>query len=221
MPPTGPPCRSAYERCSTRWVRSGAVLVAVVLGFGVAACDPADPDPTLSPTIEQTSESPSAAPTQTPGPTLTPSPTPTPSPTKMSDREAARQAVLDYYEEDGRIGMDPDGDPNDIKKVAGGEQATIERAKFREWRAKGWTQTQPAQIKNLQITGISTQGSVATAEASFCVDVSEVDVVDRNGTSQVVDGRPDEFNSLMWLEKQSDGRWLAVKERDGGDACDG
>lgn len=194
--------------------------VAAMMVIGVAACNPGDnPTPTPTPTSDATTTTPSATPTPTPTPT--PSPTPTPTSTPTTAEAAAKQAVLDYYEVYNKVAMDPKGDPNDFADVTAGELREVSVATFKSWRAKGWHATAPVKVRNLRIGVVTTKDGVAAVQATSCGVVKDVDVVDEEGKSQVVDDRPDYLSKVMWLEKKAGSdRWVVIRSRDGGNACD-
>lgn len=199
----------------------GATVIAataVLMVVGIAACTPDDgPTPTPTPTPDASTTAPTSSPTPTPS--LTPSPSPTPSPTPAEN--AARNALLDYIKVLNKITQDPQGeDPNDLRRVAGGELLSNWIAEAEQFRARGWHATGPLKVKNLRVGAVTTSGGTSTVQATYCADVTGVDVVDRDGKSVVNEDRPDRTSNKVWLEKKKGGDWLPIRSRNEGDACD-
>jgi len=190
-----------------------ATLASVLLIGGLAGCDPADPAPPPSPP-PGSSPTPAAS---TPAPTPTPTPSPSPTSQKEKEEAAIKQAVLDYYAISNKISMDPESDPDLLRQVAAGSLLETDLGAMKEWRAKGWRSTKAVKIRNLEVRSIESRPNRATAV--YCIDSTGVDVLDRDGESQVVEGRPNHFPSVATLER-IDGRWMPVRERTEGDACD-
>lgn len=190
-----------------------AAATALLIG-GLAGCDPDEPTP--PPTVASSAN----APGTTANPTSaapTPSPTPTRSSQQEKDTAAIKQAVLDYYVTYNKVRMHPDSNVEALKQVAAAELLQVELGAMKEWRAKGWRSTKAVQVENLDIQSDTQQDEQATA--TYCVNSTGVDVVDRKGKSQVVKGRPDYFPTITQLEKRN-GHWIPVRERDGGNSCD-
>ena len=115
-----------------------------------------------------------------------------------------------------RLSTNPDADINQLKSVAAGALLEVELNMYREWRAKGWTATKAVKIENLTVGSVT----ATTASARYCANSTGVDVIDRNGKSQVVEGRPDFFSKLVQLKKAKDGAWVPTRQTTEGDACD-
>ena len=189
-----------------------AAATALLIG-GLAGCDPDEPTP--PPTVASSAN----APGTTANPTSaapTPSPTPTRSSQQEKDTAAIKQAVLDFRAVTERLSMSPDADVNQLKSVAAGALLEVELNMYREWRAKGWKATKAVKIENLKVGSITAK----TATATYCANSSGVDVVDRNGKSQVVEGRPDFFPKRVKLNRTKSGKWMPTGQTTEGHACD-
>lgn len=199
---------------------AGTALLAVAgMIIGLSACDPEPMDPsppTTSPSATSTG-SVSSSPTST----RTPSPSPTPTSSEDAERAAIREAFFEFQSTLNRITTDPSVDIDILRNVAGGELLDLQMGTMKQWRAKGWRATKKVAVENVQIEEVSVKGDVRTALVTYCANSTGVDVVNSDGKSVVVDGRQDYFPRRHWLELGDNGQWLPVRERDGGDACDG
>lgn len=135
--------------------------------------------------------------------TANPAPTPTtdasspatsPSPTTDSERAAAdvEAMVREYYRVSDTVAKDP-ADVAPLDAVAADPALSRSQAEFEQWAADGWRQTGDLTVAELVVQAVSLGSSddEATAQVDVCYDVTGLDIVDADGTSQVAADRPD------------------------------
>ncbi|RPF21473.1 hypothetical protein [Myceligenerans xiligouense] len=132
-----------------------------------------------------------------PAPTPTPatsSPALPPSPTKDSERAAAdvEAIVREYYQVSDSVAKAP-ADVAPLDAVAADPALSRSKAEFEQWAAEGWYQTGDLTVAELVVQSVSLGSSddEATAQVDVCYDVTGLDIVDADGTSQVAANRPD------------------------------
>lgn len=162
-------------------LRTPALLAAaLLLSVAATSCTGDDPDPdgSLSP-----------APTSTPSETSA-----SPSPTPLSETEQAAQdveaLVRRYYEITDAIGQDADEPIRQLRQVMSGGYLFAEMRFAERQRRNGNVQIGDTKIRELVVDTLSIDGT-PTAYVHVCWDVSDVDVVDPQGSSVVVSGRAD------------------------------
>lgn len=180
-------------------LRCRVQLVAVVLAFGAfaAGCAKSEP-PQPTPTPSSTSQSATAS----------PSPTPTPTPTASEAAAIARArgyaAMLD------KLSSNPKANLDELSTVARGKAADKWRQIILDDRSAGHRQTGSTKLTLISAkAGSSDQQWVVT----MCLDVSGVDVVDRDGKSVVTKNRPDRVRDVLTVQQDtSSSRWYVTQD---------
>lgn len=167
--------------------RLGVAMTAAITGvIAVCGCD-ASPPPTPS-----TSSSDSAPSSDSPSPVTTRSP-------GWDSEEAAANAetvVRDYYAVVDELRSDPDSDVVALDAVASSialssRQRQIERERGDGWHQTGLTKVVMIDLQGVDLSNTDADGTVAPlAQFDVCIDVSDVDVLDANGSSVAAAGRP-------------------------------
>lgn len=129
-----------------------------------------------------------------PIPTLPPSPTATP--LFASEEEAlaaAEEAYAAYLEVSNEISADGGFNPERIDAVVTGSLLEASHDGFETLREEGWRTVGASKVVGvtLQYVDIPSGDMEGFLVAYFCVDYSEVDVLDAGGSSVVSPGRPD------------------------------
>ena len=126
-----------------------------------------------NPTPTPSSPSPSAS--ATPTPTTEPSPTPS-----TASEQAAVDAVVLYLHVLDKLGSDPESDLNELNTVATGQALAQLQHNLMQYRIEGWRQVG----EQIPTFVESTAGSSAAEwSVTMCIDVSKVEVLDRDGQS--------------------------------------
>lgn len=138
-----------------------------------------------------------------------------------------------YVEVTDAVGQNPKT-VKELESVAiSTELSVLKQNEFGQWQKKGWHQTGDTKIVGLQLTSMSLdnsapdKGKVPTAEFQVCVDVSDVDVVDRSGKSVITDARADQWTTkygvanYSWKTDPQNG-WRVAWSEDvpGGKSCE-
>lgn len=148
---------------------------------------------------------------------------------KQSQSEAAaehaKQLVHDYFATVDELGQD-DGQPlSDLSKVAVSRQLSVLRNTITQQRKAGQRQTGDTKIADLKVQSVNLDnsdppaGKVPTVTLDACWDVSDVDVVDKNGKSIVSPNRPDTawtrytVANYHWSDHPTDG-WRVASGQD-------
>lgn len=208
--------------------RAAATVLAVLTVTLTGACNGAEPGPTPDPSASQISAPPpQTGEPQTPTPstsatsnTPTPEPSASPSPTPTADPGAAAvEVVTRYFKLLDSLYQDPDKPGDDLRKVSTGDARRESIASINNLRGKGQVQVGDSVLRNAS-AGIP-KGDVGEQQVSVqvCIDVSDVDVVDKDGKSVVAKGRPDEFPAELTMQ-QYDGAWYVEQHRTEGSACE-
>lgn len=155
----------------TRGSRLMAAGLLAALTF--TGCAEGGADPTPGPTQGTAARSQSALPIPTP------SRTPTPTPSTDSER-AAVAAVVAYLGVVDRLASDPDSDLNQLNTVATDQALAQMQHNLMQYRIEGWRQSGEQVPKFVDSTP---GGTAAEWSVTMCVDVSGVDVVNREGQS--------------------------------------
>lgn len=104
--------------------------------------------------------------------------------------------VRTYFQVTDRLGQNPKAPLSSLKTVDVSGVLSQDQHTFTEWRAKGWKKTGNLEVTKMQVEQVSlnnsdpSQGKVPTVAIAVCTDASNVDVVDKTGTSVVLKGRP-------------------------------
>ncbi|WP_394769005.1 hypothetical protein [Lacisediminihabitans sp.] len=142
-------------------------------------------------------------------PRSTSTPTPSAEPLFASDAEAlaaATAAYAAYLKVSDEILMQGGIHPERIDAVTTKSWADIQAVSFREEHQKGWVSSGGSRYDGMTLQTYdsdATVGSVAVA-VYVCVDVSAVDVRDRNGVSVVSSDRPDRAPMEVSFERRNE-----------------
>ncbi len=172
---------------------ASALAVPVLLVAVATACTPAD-GAGFSPTPQPTAPATSAK--------STPPTTPTPSPTSSEEAEKgdAEQAVVAFWKLTDKLQSDPNQSLSKLVKVARGESASNWRQVITYMRKEQYTQVGSTVIRSVSATKKGKRSWDATA----CIDVSKVNVVDKKGKSVVRAGRPPRVEYDYVIERDGD-----------------
>lgn len=169
-----------------------AVVVLLACTVALAACNSENPRP-------------SSSTSRTPAPSSSASTSSVPSPTKPltpaeQDLLSAGEAVAQYWRIIDEVASDPKVSLNVLATVARSQALEQWQTTLSEFRAKQWTQEGVSVVRDIDP---STDGESFTVAA--CVNVAELDVVDRSGKSVVVDSRPVEQRFTYKVVKAPEG----------------
>jgi hypothetical protein len=208
--------RAARLRTRTRWILAGvglAVAGAVAIGIPLVIA-PADPPP-ADPELAEEEEAPPPPPLE-----LT---MPTPAP--LGDEAAATDAVVTAAETlvsaTNEVLQRADGGFEGIESVATGFVEGELQALAIERERMGYRQVGEASVTGVTIRSIDLTASPPVALLEVCIDTSDLDVVDSNGTS-VADQlyRPDRPVLHLYGAVFIDGLWrLSTHEIPDGATC--
>jgi hypothetical protein len=166
--------------------RRVSALAAATLAVSVlAGCSD---DSTVTAT---TSESPTAT---SPAPTSTTSKPPTESEVAQ---QAATEVVHDYFATIDRLRQDPRLPLAELKKVAISGQLAAQEIFTRNQRKVGNQQTGHSKVVDMVVQSVNLDnsapeaGKIPTVQVDVCWDVSQVDILDRQGRSMITAERPD------------------------------
>lgn len=171
-------------------------------------------------------QSPGADPATSPPNTKTTSSGGTPNQSESeAATEAAKQLIHDYFATIDKLGQD-DGEPvSDLGKVAESRQLSVLRNSITQQRKAGQRQTGDTKVAELKVQSVNLDnsdpaaGKVPTVTVDVCWDVSDVDVVDKNGKSVVSPNRPDTawtrytVANYHWSDHPTDG-WRVASGQD-------
>lgn len=192
-----------------------SLAAAVVVGLLAASgCTGGDIDSTSPPSATTTVNEPVPSPSQ--------SPHSSPSPTTESELAAANAEALarEYYRVTDVVAKDPT-DLEPLESVATSAELIRLQNTFGPWAEDGWHQTGSVQVIDLTIQSVSLDdpdaeaGAGPTVQIDVCYDVTDVDVVDAAGESQVEADRSDRAWERLWVSNPdySDDRtagWLVA-----------
>lgn len=180
--------------------------------WGLTACGGGGPEPQPAPpTQPPPQQSHSATPEPSPtGSTATPG-----SRTEKSTREVLA-LVKKYFAVDEAVATDQTTPLKRYNEVAAGDYATelqrgAQAMRAKGYRVKGKTRPSTPELKDLNLA--PAKRKPATARVAVCVDVRDVDVVDKRGKSVVSATRADAYNEVLRLERKSYG-WRVVDASD-------
>lgn len=171
-------------------------------------------------------QSPGADPAPKPSSTKTTSSGETP---KQSESEvaadAAKQTIGNYFATVDKLGQHDDQPLSELGKVAVSRQLSALRNTITQQRKAGQHQTGSTKVAQMKVQSVNlddsdpTAGKVPTVTVDACWDVSDVDVVDKNGKSIVSPNRPDTawtrytVANYHWSDHPTDG-WRVASGQD-------
>lgn len=127
--------------------------------------------------------------------------TASPSPTQASREQVAAtdatKLLHKYYAVRDELRQKPDSPLTELQAVAISIELDAQQKLFKDERARGLRQTGDTEIAELTVQSIDLDnsdpkaGRVPTVQIDACFDVSDVDILDRNGKSVVGSNRPD------------------------------
>lgn len=162
---------------------------------------------------------PAAAPTASPTPTesTAPStPTPAPSDSELAPDEAAaaqeaEQSLVSLVQLGNEVGADPTASLDGIEELASGFVLGEIQALAAERAQLGYTQTGEAKVTSVTVDDVDLGGRPPSLTLDVCVDVSDIDVLDADGTSLSANMYlPDTPVHHRYGAQQLDGRWKLV-----------
>lgn len=139
--------------------------------------------------------------------------------------EDAKQLLQDYFTTVDELGQDAARPVSDLAKVAVSRQLSVLRNTITQQRKAGQRQTGDTKVAELKVQSVNLDnsdpaaGKVPTVTVDVCWDVSDVDVVDKNGKSIVSPNRPDTawtrytVANYHWSDHPSDG-WRVASGQD-------
>lgn len=183
-----------------------AVAVVAALATTATACDgDGKADPTPTPTTSRTATSPSPTPTTTSSPTST----------KTPDEQGAEQAVVAFWAMLDEKASDPYTDLTDLSTVAR-DQAFLQWTRnLTQSRGSGWKQVGSTSVRSADATYNSNKD---LWDVSACIDVTKVNVIDRNGKSVVAANRRPRVNYTYEVTKD-DGKFYVTRDTLKGKPC--
>jgi hypothetical protein len=133
---------------------------------------------------------------------------------------AVEAAVKKYYGVTNVLLGDPQTPIDGATEVATGAELDALRLLLQQRRADGRRQSGAAVVDSLEVTAVDLS-LPARASARVCLDVSSVDVVDRDGTSVVrADRAPRTFINLELVEQATTG-YVVERTVAEGSPCEG
>ncbi len=193
---------------TTRGVR--LLATAALLLVALAACSDDDDGPTAS-----ASTSPSA-------PASTASTPPTPS--ELASR-AAEAKLREFYALTDRLRQNPSLSSSKLKSVAISTELTSQQHLLRTERRDGRRQVGDTKLAELKVQTVNLDNSdpkaglVPNVQIDVCYDVTDADLVDKNGASVVSADRPDSgwirhtIANYEW-DSDPDGAWRVASSQD-------
>lgn len=141
--------------------------------------------------------------------TPTPSASPSPTPSTVSER-AAVDGIVHYLEVLDRLSAEPEADLQELNTVASGDALAQWQYNLSQYRADGWRQI-GQQIPSFMD---SSPGSHAGEWfVTMCIDVSAVDVVDRDGNSVKNPDSASHLESDFRVEQGPTGDWYVTDDQ--------
>ena len=189
-----------------------ATVTTVAIAMG--GCASNSDDPAATPTPTSSSSSPA---------------TTTTSPTPQSDSEIASEAasatLRKYYDVRNDLRRNPGKPLRLLDEVAISTELAAQKNLFTKERKQGLHQTGATKIVELEVQSVNLDnsdpkaGKVPTVQIDLCFDVSNVDVVDKNGESVISPDRPDTgwiqflVSNYRW-GTDPDGSWRVASSQD-------
>lgn len=172
------------------WAATAVAGVSLLL---VTACNDAEtPDPTGTSSVSLT---PSTA-TPSPSPSQTKSETP-----EERDARLAGEAVVKYWAVVDELAANPRKSLNLLNPVARDQARAQRQYVLGTYSAKGWVQQGTVKLADVKATTKNGKTFAVTA----CIDVTGVDLVDKDGNSQVDPDRPDQWRYSYKVVKAPQG----------------
>lgn len=188
-----------------------ATVTAVAIAVGGCASD--GNDPASSPTPSPSSPAPTTATTTTP-----------PSDSEVAS-EAASVVLRKFYEVRNELRQDPSQPLTLLDDVAISTQLAVQQQLFKKERKQGLHQTGETKVVELDVQSVNLDnsdpkaGKVPTVQIDVCLDVSGVDVIDKDGKSVITPDRPDTgwiqylVSNYQW-DTDPDGGWRVASGQD-------
>jgi hypothetical protein len=178
-------------------LRSALHLGAVVLALGLLAggCTNSEP-PQPTPTPSSPSQSATASPSVTP--------------TIPASEAAAIARAKDYVAMLDKLSSSPKANLDELSTVARGKAADKWRQIILDDRSAGHRQT-----GTTKLTVVSAKGGSSDQQwvVTMCLDVSNIDVVDRDGKSVVSKNRPDRVRDVLTVNQDtSSSQWYVTQD---------
>ena len=172
----------------------GAVVLA--LGLLAAGCTKSEP-PQPTPTPSSASQSATASPSATP--------------TIPASEAAAVARAKGFVAMLDKLSSNPKANLDELSTVARGKAADKWRQILLDDRSAGHRQTGSTKLTLISAkVGSSDQRWVVT----MCLDVSGVDVVDRDGKSVVAKNRPDRVRDVLTVDQDtSSSKWFVTQDK--------
>lgn len=175
--------------------RGATATVALVSAIVLSACGPDAPPQEAS-----------VSPTATMSLTASPSPSPSPStkPTDSTSPQArAQAAVVQYWAMLDKLASNPSASLTDLSAVARGDARTQWQQILTKRRGQQYVQTGSVRVENA--TAQSTAGG--RWDVTACLDVTEVNVVDKDGKSVRGTG-PERLEYSYVVERDGEGYFV-------------
>lgn len=182
---------------------SGAAAVLLLVGCGGDGVDTEGSSSTSSSTTSSTtSTSPTSAEPSTPAPT--------------ADQSTSTGAVVAFIETSDELAGSFTSDLTDLSTVSRGEARKDEAERLRIYRSRQWRSTGSTGLHDLR----ETSSSKDRAKVSVCIDYSDVDVLDAEGTSVVNDDRQERvLHQYTVVHDEQADAWFVSALKDGGPTC--
>jgi len=188
-----------------------ATVTAVAIAVGGCASD--GNDPAASPSPSPSSPTSAATSASTP-----------PSDSEVAS-EAASAVLRKFYEVRNELRQDPSQPLTLLDDVAISTQLAAQQQLFKKERKQGLHQTGETKIAELEVQSVNLDnsdpkaGKVPTVQIDVCLDVSGVDVIDKDGKSVISPDRPDTgwiqylVSNYQW-DTDPDGGWRVASGQD-------
>lgn len=189
-----------------------SLAAAVLLLVAVTSCASNGDDPSASPSPAPSSPAPSAA-------TTTP-----PSDSEIAS-EAASAVLRKFYDVRNQLRQDSAQPLSLLDSVAISTELAAQQNLFNKERKSGIHQTGETKVAELEVQSVNLDnadpkaGKVPTVQIDLCFDVSDVDVIDKNGKSVTSPDRPDTgwiqflVSNYQW-DTDPDGGWRVASSQD-------
>ncbi|WP_419538926.1 hypothetical protein [Microbacterium paraoxydans] len=136
----------------------------------------------------------------------TPEPTPTPSPAFTSEEEAfaaAEATFADYIDALNRVDTRDPTSFEPLFELSSGAVEAADRKNFSRMHAEG--QTLSGETTIIRFEGVASDEPYERIQAYSCLDVSDVEITNQDGSSAVSSDRPDVYALELVLLRQAEG----------------